>query len=284
MNKSVFEYDNYREYLKDTYARLKERDKKYSFRFFSKVAGFSSSSVLKMIMDGKRNMSSNSIEKFSKVLKLRPDEASFFRILVLFNQAKTGSERQGYAQALLNFREFKKSHPLTEAQYSFYTEWYMPVIWELAGIPGFQDDPEWIAKRVIPNITPAQVRKALTDLEQLGLLIRSEKGLLVKSQSNLRTKDEVASTAIAQWHREMIKRAAESIDLVPREKRDISSITCSMSQGMAKKIKEKIQKFRKELLEMASQDPSPTVVYQLNFQLFPQTEVEDEDQKWKKTS
>jgi uncharacterized protein (TIGR02147 family) len=277
--RSVFEYDNYREFLKDSYNSLKEQDAKYSFRFFSKLAGFKSSSVLKMIMDGKRNMGSRCIDQFAQALKLSADESSFFRILVLFNQAKTVDEKQGYAQALMHFNDFKKSHPLTESQYNFYAFWYMPVIWELAGIPGFQDDPEWVAKRILPNITTSQAKKALAELVQLGLLVPAKNGMLIKAKASLRTTDEVASSAIAQWHREMIKRAAESIDLISREKRDISSITCSMSLHTAKTIKEKIQVFRKELMDIATQDPSPNMVYQLNFQFFPQAEIEDKDSK-----
>ncbi len=53
---SVFEYDNYREFLRDSYEYLKAANPKYSYRYFSKSAGFKSSSVMKMIMDGKRNM------------------------------------------------------------------------------------------------------------------------------------------------------------------------------------------------------------------------------------
>lgn len=257
--------------------RLKEQDKKYSFRFFSKLAGFKSSSVLKMIMDGKRNMGTNTIEQFAQALKLKPDEASFFRILVLFNQAKTGTEKQNYAQALMNFSEFRKSNPLTESQYNFCAFWYMPVIWEFAGVPGFQDDPEWIAQRIIPQITTTQARKALADLQQLGLLVVGKNGKLIKSQSNVRTTNEVASSAIAQWHREMMMRASESIERIPREKRDISGITCSMSLATARKMKEKVQKFRKELMEMAAQDPSPKMVYQLNLQLFPTADIDGED-------
>lgn len=281
---SVFEYDNYRQFLKDSYERLKSHDNKYSFRYFSKLAGFKSSSVLKMIMDGKRNMGSGAIEQFSRALKLNADEAAFFRFLVLFNQAKTADEKQSYAQALMHFSNFKRNYPLTEAQYNFYACWYTPVIWELAGVPGFKDDPEWIAKRIKPNLTVPEVRKALAELEQLGLLERTPDGHLKKTKVNLRTANEVVSSAIAQWHREMIRRAGESIDSVPREQRDISSITCSMSLETAQKIKEKVQKLRKELLEIVSQDPSPTVVYQLNFQLFPQTEIEDDDLPCKKVS
>jgi uncharacterized protein (TIGR02147 family) len=274
--KSVFEYDNYREFLKDSYVQLKASDPNFSFRFFSKLAGFKSSSVLKMIIDGKRSIAPESIDKFAQALKMNAQEASFFRILVLFNQAKSAAEKQGYAQALLFYNEFKKSHPLTESQYNFYAHWYNPVIWELSGVPGFKNDPEWVAKTVLPNITVSQAKKALQDLEQLGLLVRSSSGTLEKSLTNLRTEDEVASSSIAQWHRIMIQHGVESIDSIPREKREISSVTCAMSFKTAKKFKEKIQKLRIELMEEAAQDQSPNMVYQLNFQLFPHAEISDE--------
>lgn len=279
VKKSVFEYHNYREFLKDSYNSLKAQDRKYSFRFFSKLAGFKSSSTLKMIMDGKRNMGPRCIDQFGQALKLKQEESSYFRMLVLFNQAKTASEKQNYAQALMHFNDFKKNNPLTESQYNLYAFWYIPVICEMAGLPGFKNDPEWIAKKLKPNITTSEARKALAQLVQLQLLVPTKNGKLVKAKMNLRTTDEVASTAIAQWHRDMMKLAADSIDLIPRDQRDISSITCSMSLNTAKKIKEKIQKFRKEIMEFAAQDESPNMVYQLNFQLFPQAEIDEEGSK-----
>jgi uncharacterized protein (TIGR02147 family) len=67
----------------------------------------------------------------------------------------------------------------------------------------------------------------------------------------------------------MMKRAAESIDRFPRDKREISSLTFGVSEAAARKIKDKIQKFRKELVEVISDDNPATAVYQMNFQLFP---------------
>ncbi len=176
----------------------------------------------------------------------------------------------------MHFRNFKRNHPLTEAQYNFYSCWYTAVIWELVGTKGFRSDPEWIAKQIRPAISAAEARRSISDLLQLGLVERSKSGRLVKTQLNLVTANEVASSAIAQWHRAMIQRAADSIDSVPREQREISSLTCSVSSSTVKKIKERIQKFRQEILEMASQDPNPEIVYQMNFQIFPQTNTEDD--------
>src|SRR3989338_9919808 len=86
---NIFEYDNYRSFLKDLYALLKQEKSAFSFRFFSRQAGFRSPNFLKLVMEGKRNLSPESIEKFAKGLKLNKNEADFFRRLVLLNQATT---------------------------------------------------------------------------------------------------------------------------------------------------------------------------------------------------
>jgi hypothetical protein len=45
---------------------------------------------------------------------------------------------------------------------------------------------------------------------------------------------------VAQFHREMMKRAMESIDNINREKREISSLTMGVSEKTAKKVKERM--------------------------------------------
>jgi uncharacterized protein (TIGR02147 family) len=274
--KTIFQYDDYRDFLKDLYQDLKARDRKYSFRYFSKLAGFKSSSVLKMIIDGKRNMGSGTVDQFASALKLSEEETAFFKILVQFNQAKPGEEKQSYAQAMLHFNDFKKHYPLSEAQFNFYARWYTPVIWELVGVRGFKNDAEWIARKIKSKITTAEIKQALSDLVKLGLLERTKTGKLKKTTMNVVITTQVGSSAMAQWHYDMIKRGADSIQSIPRDQRDITSVTCSMSLTTVEKIKEKVRKFRKELVEMTAQEPSPTMVYQLNFQLFPHTEIEDD--------
>ena len=45
--------------------------------------------MLKLIMEGERNLTEESIEKFVKGLRLKKTEAEYFRILVRFNQTKS---------------------------------------------------------------------------------------------------------------------------------------------------------------------------------------------------
>src|SRR3954468_12495896 len=119
--KPIFDYGDYRTYLRESYALLKARDPKFSFRFFSRLAGFKSSSVLKDVMDGKRNIGRHNIPKFAKALKLEKHEAYFFEHLALLNQAKTLKDRQYHAGKLLESQQLKELHPLASAQFNYFS-------------------------------------------------------------------------------------------------------------------------------------------------------------------
>jgi hypothetical protein len=85
---------NYRRFLKDYYLKAKAEKKYFSYRYFSRRAGINSPNFLKVVIEGKRNLSSTTIEKFASALGLDQKETVFFRRLVVFNQARTASEKQ----------------------------------------------------------------------------------------------------------------------------------------------------------------------------------------------
>jgi uncharacterized protein (TIGR02147 family) len=274
---SIFQYTDYRQFLRDYYARMKKEKPGFSFRYFSKRAGFKSGNILKIVMDGKRNIALHSIGKFTEALKLNKREADYFKNLVLFNQSSSVEERQKYAAEFLRSQKFKEIHPLTEAQFKYFSRWYFTAIRELVYLPAFKEDPKWISKCLIKPITAEECREAIDVLLRLGLVVRNKEGRLVQSHGHLATDDEVASAAIAQYHRDMMRRASESIETVKREKREISSITMIMGEETMKKIKEKIQNFRRDIIETVAAEPKPHAVYQLNFQFFPVAEVLGEE-------
>lgn len=270
---NIFEYENYRRFLQDLYSYLKAEKDFFSYRYFSKAAGFRSPNFLKLVIDGQRNLTGDSVEKFAAALKLTKKETEFFRNLVSLNQAGTVAEKKHFAEQLFKFEAYKKLHPLQKEQHEYYARWYMVPIRELAALPNFREDPKWIAQSLRPQISPAEADKALADLQRLGLLKRDARGKLVQSDSVVSTGDEVASAAVAQFLKLMTLMGAESVDLFPADERDVSSVTLTLSEKNFREVKSLVQKFRKELLAVANRDADPEAVYQINFQLFPLTKV-----------
>ncbi len=266
---NLFEYNNYRTYLKDLYLHLKNQTGYFSYRYFSKAAGFRSPNFLKLVIDGERNLSAESIERFVRPFKFNKKEFEFFRALVNLNQATTVEEKRHHAEQLFKFSAYKKLHPLKQEQHEYYSNWFMIPIREMVVLPDFVEDPKWIAKTLRPNITPYDAEKALLDLQKLGLLKRDENGKLIQSESIISTGDEVTSASVAQFLKIMTLMGAESVDNFRGFERDVSSVTLTLTEDNFLQVKTLVQKFRKELLAIANNDHTPERVYQINFQLFP---------------
>jgi uncharacterized protein (TIGR02147 family) len=272
---SIFEYDNYRDYLKDFYLQAKASKNTFSVRNFSRVAGFKSSGVFNQVLSGKRNIAPQSISKFVKALRLNQEEGFFFKNLVLLNQSKTAEERQHYARELLRSKNYRKIHPLNASQFNYFARWYYVVIREMVTLEGFKEDYNWISRQIMPPISSNEARKAIEELIKLQLLSRTSQGKLVLTEPHITTADEVAMGSVAQYHKVMIDKAAQSIDTIPREKRELSAITLGMSAETAHKVKEMIQNFRKSIVEFISKEANSTKVYQINMHLFPLVDLDE---------
>lgn len=268
----IFEYTDYRNFLGDTYSFLKQTKRQFSYRFFSQQAGFHSPNFLKLVIEGKRNLTLDSAEKFVQALDLKKEEALVFRNLVAFNQARSQKEKEETAYALFRSSLLKRVQAKNYARYSYFSHWYMVAIRELVVLGDFREDPEWIARKLSPGITAHQVIDAIGQLLELELLYRDETGRLRQKESIVCTPHEVQSGFVEKFHREMMRLAGESIRRFQRDRRDISSLTLSLSKERMIEMKRRIQDFRDELLALSSEDQSPDGVYQLNFQLFPLTE------------
>lgn len=268
-NKTIFEYDNYRVFLKDFYISSKAQNRNFSFRYFARVAAIGSPSFLKHVIDGQRNLTLPVIEKFAKALKLNKQEASFFKSLVLLNQATTTEAKELHVQEISKHKLFIKFQSLNAAQLRFYEHWYYVAIRELVTLKDFKEEPEWIARQLSPPVSPNEAKTALGELIKLGLLKYDEKGRLIQCETLVSTGNEVTSSFVSLFHKEMMKKAADAIDRYAKPQREISCGTFGVSEETFKIIKERTQNFRKEMQELAAQDANQDFVCQLNFQVFP---------------
>ena len=265
----VFAYFEYRSFLRDAYGDLKQRQPGFSYRWFARRAGMTSPNFLKLVIDGKRNLTAASAEKFAGALELTSDETAFFRELVGFAQAKSAAEKNRHFDRIGAYRQHRAVCALERHQFEYLSHWWYPAIRELVACQGFVEDPEWIAGHLVPAISPAQARQALELLHALGFVERDERGRLRQKTPLLSTGPEVRSLAVGNFHRQMMERAAASIELCERAERDISGVTVALSAESFQRVKQKIVELRAELLALSAGDGQPTRVVQVNFQLFP---------------
>lgn len=266
----VFQYSDYRLYLRDYYTAQKAKSSA-SHRAFSRRAGLRSSNYLSLVMKGERDLSSEMAPRFGKACGLAKSELEFFCDLVSYGQATSTEEKQRALARLARFRKFREAHQLLAQQQAYHEHWYLPAIRELASLPGFREDAAWIAQQMEPSISERQAREALDTLCKLGLLVRNRAGRLKQAQALVTTGAGPLGHHIFVYHHAMLDLAQRALDRLPREERDISSLTLCVAEDALPELKQRIRQFRQELLSWAEQTAAPARVVQLNFQLFPLT-------------
>ena len=157
----VLQYTNYRVYLRDYYEFKKKTVPAFSLRFFAEKAGLSSHAHLKLTIDGKRNITKNTVVKLIHGLGLDGQRAAYFESLVFFNQAQTDADKQVYYAQLLKASPRSKLHKMEKAQFRIFREWHHSAILEMVALKDFRPIPDWISKRLGGLITPAQVTESL---------------------------------------------------------------------------------------------------------------------------
>jgi uncharacterized protein (TIGR02147 family) len=263
----VFRYLDYRVFLADLYRAKKQRG--FSYRAFSRAAGLGAPNYLKLVTEGKRNLTKAMAARFAAACGLQGDAAEYFGRLVEFNQARSAAARNTSYQRLTDFGRYRQAQKLELAQAAYHSKWYLPAIRELCASPHFREDPDWLASVLQPAIKPKEAKHALELLLELGLLVRDASGRLQQSNSVVSTGPQTRSMNIRNYHAEMMCRATEAMELVPAAERDITSLTLCLSADGFARLKQRIQEFRRELIELAGSETERSQALQVNFQLFP---------------
>ena len=267
---SVYDFLDHRAYLAAYYQAAKRTRPSFSFRLFSKLAGLRSPNFLKLVIDGERNLGADSVARFGKALGLEGADGEFFADLVAFGQAQTLAEKNRAFERIAASRRFRAARRIDGELFAYLSHWYNPVIRELAAREDFLEEPRWIAAQLRPKISPTEAAEAMKLLLSLGLLVRDESsGRVLRGEPTLTTEHEVRSLGAAAFHRQMLERAAQSIETVPRELRDLAALTVCVSADTAAQVKQRIHQFREALTELCDADTQGNTVYQLNVQWFP---------------
>ena len=274
----VGRYADYRAFLRDMIAWLRAHQRGFSYRSFARKAGFSSPSFLKLVADGHRNLSAESVERVATGLGLDRRETDAFEALVEFGQAESDVRRKKAWAKVLQHTRHDPVRQLEAREFDVYDRWQTLVIRELMTLPRFDRRPEVLARRFRFRTRPAQVRRAIEDLVALGLVEEDADGTLGPTDLSLATPPEVRSLAVRSFHRQILEHAIEALDTVPQGERNITGVTMALNREQYAQVIELIQRLRREALAIAA-DPArnetpeapPREVHQLTFALVPLT-------------
>lgn len=254
--------------MKAFFAERKAKGAGFSHRSLCRRLGLASPNFILMVMQGKRNLTRPLAFRISGEADHDEKETEYFACMVDFARAKTTLEKDRGFKRLIALRKTMDVEKIEESQYEYFSNWFNLVVRELVTYPDFKGDYNWLAKKVRPRITPRQAKRSVELLLRLGLIKKNGKGF-DRSSALISTGPQVSSFAVAGFHRTMAQQAAEALDSVPKNERDISSCTVNISQKGFEQVKEAIAECGKKIMAIAGADTPADRVYQVNFHLFP---------------
>ena len=271
---NLYSYFDYRDYLRDYYDWRKNSSKGYSYRSFSKAAGFKSPNFLKLVIEHKRNLTPSSVENFSTALKLNKQQGNYFKHLVAMNQSDTDSEKKKHLNQLKKLLPYNSKRELGSEVVEYLSNWLHPVIREMALLPDFRDDPYWIVRRLTDQSTVKEITQALNFLKKHSFITKREDGTFEVSDKLICSSDEIKSLAVRSYHRTVLGQSQQSLDYLDMTEREFGALILALPEESIKELKHKLKDFREELHKWAigeAQEGKPCSVVQFNFQMYPQT-------------
>lgn len=267
---NIFEYQNFRIYLKDYYAEQKATKKNFSYRFFSEKAGVNSPTFLYYVIENKRNLTESSVLKISQAIGHSREESEYFSSLVFFNQAKTINEKTHYYSKLLEIRRPLDVQTIDADRYEYYTKWYHSVIREVASFLDFKGDFTRLGAFLIPSISGHEAKESVLLLERLGFLERDEQGHFHQTSNLvLGRPSPLQAFQIEKFQREMLQMAIKAYDSLTIDQRMSTSTTLSVSAKTIALFKLRLREFQHDIMEIARMDDQQEQSIQITMNLFP---------------
>lgn len=262
----IFSFDSCRDYLKAELLARKNRHRGASLRQLSRRAGFSSPSILSMIVTGRRPMTARSVEKLAAALYLHGRQKKYFLTLSKIDSAKSETELKQYRNQLMQIKAMEDETVIEVRQYRLLSEWYYSAIYVMVGQQGFKADPEWIQSKLRSPVTTEQIQLAIDTLLKLGL-IQQSKTKWIQTHGAITTAEHIKDFALFAYHRKMIELSQDALEQ-PSEDREYNGATIAIPKNQMPWVKDKIRQLRKELNEHLSQFEEPSDIFQINLNLF----------------
>ncbi|WP_298772509.1 TIGR02147 family protein [uncultured Fibrobacter sp.] len=272
--KPIVDYSDFRRYMRDYYEERK-RCSAFSWREFSKITGFSSSSYMKVVCDGKSKLSRIGVERVGSAMGLVGFEMEYFRAMVEYGQAESAEKKVAAYSNMLAIAKVHKVRVLEGDLFRFYETWQNPVVRELAPLmPGAT--PGEMAKKFYSEVSAAEVRESLDFLTKSGLLKKTDDDSFLQTESSITGTPDATRLALRGMHRQMSRLATPALEL-PVEERNFSGVTMGLSKFSYARIVKELDECRRKIIAIAAEEKDIEQVYRLNLQLFPLTKKVNEN-------
>jgi len=262
---TIFDYINYREYIRDYITSNKNNNSKYSLIYFSRAIKVSDS-YLKLVVNGKRSLNIDKANQLAEKFKLKSIETSYFLTLIMLENAKSESMKHYYQNILLNYKSMSINYTHKQQEnISIFQDILSWEIFSLVGVEEFNDDPEWICEKLHrKGLNKTRVANCLQNLKSKGLIKKLPDNNYIANDLILEDGDDVKYVySIA------LDRAGEHLRYnIDKQSSYFDSFCLILSETELKAIKQILTETKGKIAELVKRKGPKSLIAFLNMNFF----------------
>lgn len=262
----IFSHTDFRQILKEKLAERISQNPSYSMRSMAKQFGVSPA-LLSQITNGKRALTASKAARFAKKLGLSSRECEYFLALVQYENADEPDSKNHFLEKVNGLSRGRSLTNLSLDAFKAIADWYHLPILQMLRLEERFSNPREIAARL--GISPLEAEVAIERLKRLGLIEqRAEGGYHRVLNADIRVESESKSSALCAFHRQMLYKAAGSLDSQTPEERYFASETVSIDESQIPEAKRRLAEFLDDMNAFFDRGKRLGETYHLSLQLF----------------
>lgn len=266
---NIFEFDSSSLFLRSVWERKRVFNKSFTLRAWAKQLGISSYGTLHQIIKGMRPFPKKYAMALGESLGLDAKEILYFETLIDYEKAKSLKEKEHFLKRL---KELAPGEKVTTHEVDTFQYLKNPLngaIIEMSSLHGFKADPNWIKEHLVIRTTVNEIKEALRLLCDLGFLKFDEYGDLKRQYVKIRSRNDVKSEALREYHKSVLAHAADALETQDVMEREFNSVAFGIKKSSLPKIKQNIRNLIEEIIqEHEASDGEAEEIYQFSNQFF----------------
>ncbi len=270
---TIFKLGDYRDLLLEFYQNRKEDNPLYSYRMMAARINLDSSQLYR-VLHKKQHLPLNCIPRVKDLLSLKGREAECFDLLVAAARCRNESKKAELLKQAESLQDVKRQ-VLDSQQLQFLGQWHNAAIRAWLEVNGGVADPRNIAAQMEPALSAEEVSDALQLLLDLGLVKKISSQRLALAETHLTVSGPEKAEAVREFQRQVMQLGARSLAEIPKEERDISTLTLAVDDDCFEDLCQMMKEFRRRVQKRIESVHSPNRIMQLNMAYFPVTKKKE---------
>lgn len=273
-------YLDYRRYLSDFFdykqAMTSKERRPYSYSTFAAGADLKTPQYLRMVIQGQRNLTDETITKFCRGLGFQKQQADEFRLLVHYTQAKDPAERNVFLRQLSEHRVLQKMKlgEIRQEVWDRVPDWVTWTLYALIDQEGVKFRVQDLIHILRYKAAASQIQTALDNLLASGQVILHQDGTLQRQRQLMADASEIPVDLVRKIQAELMFLGLESLFQDSPVEREFGTLTLSLTAAEFEDIRFQLRKLRKAIHKentIRRMKNKGERVYQMNLQLYPVT-------------